>query len=142
MKTLKIKILKNNWYVLLEDYAFIFNSKKINIKKWFIFDWWSIPRFWWTLSHPLYQPYLVFFLEHDYLYSNKYKSGLEFDLLPEKERKQQLKKERNDIDKFLYIQIKLYNNIFANIVYYTVKIFWSKHFRKDIDKEELLKKWS
>jgi len=108
---LKISPIWKNKWVLLEDFTYYIITKwewpTINIPKWFIFNWASIPRLFYIIGTPMATDTLIGAVIHDYLYSTK-------------------TKERVDCDDLFYNIMKLCKVfILKRVIYYLwVRIWW------------------
>jgi len=80
---LKISPIWRNKWVLLEDFTYYTIAKweweEINIPKWFIFDWASIPRIFYIIGTPMATDTLIAAVIHDYLYKTQIKTRQESD---------------------------------------------------------------
>ena len=113
---MKLEILENNYCFTLENVRYYFKWTKYTIKKWFYFNGGSIPRFLWSICHPLLQPYLKYFLLHDFHYSNKCKYKIT----------------RKEADEKLLNDLCRHNKLFWVFAYLAVRLFWKSNFKKDL----------
>lgn len=113
---MKLKILNNNYYLTLEDYYFTYKWNTYKIPEWFYWDWWSIPRIVWFISHPVMKPYVDLFLIHDWMYSNK----CEIDMT------------RKEADEFFAYQVLHFSIIKWILFYIAVRLFWWFSFKKPL----------
>lgn len=120
---MKLEFLKNNHIVLLTEFEFYYRWQTHIIPKWFITNGWNLPRALWVLSHPFLYPYLIWFIIHDFMRSNKFK----------------LETTRKDCDEFFLYNISLHNKIIWLLFYIWVRLWWGKTFKKDLpfDKNHL-----
>lgn len=105
-------ITKSEFFWII-DYKNKETSEKIIVPKNFITDFGSIPRFlWWFFDKTRFVSYIL----HDFLYSKKYYWNLN----------------RKESDKILKEALKVeWMGFFKrNLVYFGVRIFWKKFFRK------------
>jgi hypothetical protein len=112
---MKLQILNNNYYLTLEEYSFNYRWIDYIIPQFFYWNWGSLPRVLWFISHPVMQPYVLAFLIHDFMYSNKWPK------IPRKE-----------CDEFFLYNISLQNKIVWLLFYMWVRLFWKKHYKKDL----------
>ena len=110
---IKLQALKDNKWLLLEDFIFYENPwKEIIVKKWFITDWASIPsclRFIWC---PLDLPVLKWAILHDWL------------------RKEWYDREYSDSLFLLSMRVAWVNNIRAILFYIAVRLWWYFIYKK------------
>ncbi len=107
---MKIEIL-NNWNAkTLEDINFIdLNGDEHTIKTGFEFDWGSLPRPLWFISHPFYYKFIKAFCVHDWLYDNN-------------------KLSREHADQLFMNMVSKEEAFEAIIFYIGVRLFWSKFY--------------
>ena len=123
--SMKLKFLTNNYIVLLNEFEFYYRWQLITLPKGFISNGWSIPRLLWVLSHPFLYPFLIAYLIHDFMYSNKYPYEIT----------------RKECDRFFLHNISLHNKGIWLIFYLWVKYWWAKNFKRDLpfNKKEIKK---
>jgi hypothetical protein len=108
---------KKDYWEIKENIIFTIWFEKIEVPKWFITDFWSLPKIaWWLLWHPLKYPYLNFYLLHDYFYSCKYKWIIN----------------RKGADYILFWQIKKFSILKAVIILIAIRLFWWLFYKKPL----------
>lgn len=120
MNYIDLRILENNWYILLTEINYFYKAANRIIPIDFYFNGGSIPRLFWWLCHPLLMPYLQYFAIHDRQYSKK----CEYTLT------------RNEADLLLLYNICTHNKLLWIVVYIAVRVFWFFHFKKDLPFEK------
>lgn len=122
---MKVRFLTNNHIKFLEEITFTYRWIIYTIEKWYITNGWSLPRLLWVLSHPFFYPYLLAYIIHDYMYSNKFKLVIT----------------RKEADEFFLYNLSLHNKIIWILFYIWVRIWWKKNFKTDLpfNKKEIKK---
>jgi hypothetical protein len=120
---MKLEFLKNNHIVLLTEFEFYYRWQTHIIDKWFITNWGTVPRILWMISHPFLYPYLIAFIIHDFMRSNKFK----------------WEATRKECDEFFLYNISLHNKLIWILFYIWVRLSWGKTYKKDLpfDKSDL-----
>lgn len=114
---MKIQFYKKCWsdyWITLEEYVIPNCYWIIIIPEWFITDFWSIPKVFWWIAHPLEYPYYEAFIMHDYLYSCLSWCN------------------RKDCDIMLFKKVEETSFIRALLFYIAVRIFWKHNFKREL----------
>lgn len=117
---MKIEILKNNHLIILNELSFWYWWRLHIIEQWFITNGWSIPRLLWSISHPLLYPFLIAYIIHDFMYSNKFKWIVI----------------RKECDLFFLYNLCQTNKLIWILFYIWVRVWWRNNFKKDLPFEK------